>query len=244
MPADPVVALLPCPNPWCDCPNTLFVQALDKNTLFGVQCMCGFEGPVLDTRDGAITAWSTRTPAPAGDVRVDEAQVGAIAADIYAELAIEPLGDLSKRRDQVQTQWFDAVRSALTTHLTTPDSSAVSEPCGYCGTTPCRCGRTDLCQAPGCDKPTDRGICDNCDQWVSDQVGTDSSAVSGTAEGLREALSGLIDKIDVQAKCLEGYAESSGFSGKAPASVFHWQATHFRDLAAEMRAALTEGQQS
>jgi len=53
-----------------------------------------------------------------------------------------------------------------------------------------------------------------------------------------ERVASIIDRIDVQAKCLEGYAEQSGFSGKAPASVFHWQATHFRDLAAELRAAL------
>lgn len=55
----------------------------------------------------------------------------------------------------------------------------------------------------------------------------------------REAVIDIIGRIRKQADCLEGYAESHGFSGKAPASVFHWQATHFRDLAAEMERALS-----
>jgi len=55
----------------------------------------------------------------------------------------------------------------------------------------------------------------------------------------REAVDDIIGRIRTQADCLEGYAESHGFSGKAPASVFHWQATHFRDLAAEMERALS-----
>lgn len=28
----------------------------------------------------------------------------------------------------------------------------------------------ERCQAPGCDNFTDRGICRDCDQWVTDQV--------------------------------------------------------------------------
>jgi hypothetical protein len=55
----------------------------------------------------------------------------------------------------------------------------------------------------------------------------------------REAVDDIIVRIRKQADCLENYAESHGFSGKAPASVFHWQATHFRDLAAEMDRALS-----
>ena len=118
MPADPVVALLPVDaareaERLRAIPMTEWVWS-DAERIFAL----------LDAF--ARHHLAHRTPAPAGDVRVDEAQVRAIAADIYAEVAIEPLGDLSQRRDQVQTQWFDAVRSALTTHLTTPDSSAVS----------------------------------------------------------------------------------------------------------------------
>ena len=56
--------------------------------------------------------------------------------------------------------------------------------------------------------------------------------------GTREEMQGIIKRIRVQATCLEGYAEQNGFSGKAPASVFHWQATHFRDLADELDRAL------
>ncbi len=124
MPADPVVALLPCPFCGGDQATLGWFEGGD---VIDAHCgECGCRTSACDTPEDAITTWNTRTPAPAGDVRVDEAQVRAIAADIYAEVAIERLGDLSQRRDQVQTQWFDAVRSALTTHLTTPDSRAVS----------------------------------------------------------------------------------------------------------------------
>ena len=54
----------------------------------------------------------------------------------------------------------------------------------------------------------------------------------------------IIDKIDKQADCLEKYAEQDGHSGKAPASVYHWQATHFRDIADEIRRALGIGGQA
>lgn len=59
--------LLPCPNPWCDCPDSLFVQPLNNRTLFGVQCCCGFEGPVVDDERRAIAAWNTRAAPPAMD---------------------------------------------------------------------------------------------------------------------------------------------------------------------------------
>jgi len=29
------------------------------------------------------------------------------------------------------------------------------------------------CEVPGCDNPTDLGICDDCDQWVTDMVAAD-----------------------------------------------------------------------
>jgi hypothetical protein len=48
----------------------------------------------------------------------------------------------------------------------------------------------------------------------------------------------IIDKIDVQAECLEHYAEQSGYSAKPVPSVFHFQATHFRDIAKELRDAI------
>lgn len=47
----------------------------------------------------------------------------------------------------------------------------------------------------------------------------------------------LVDKIVLQAKCLEGYAEQDGYKATPP-SVYHWQATHFRDIAAEIRTVL------
>lgn len=65
--ADNNTKLLPCPNPWCDCPDGLFVQPLDRKTLFGVQCACGFEGPVMDSEQRAIAAWNTRAAPPAMD---------------------------------------------------------------------------------------------------------------------------------------------------------------------------------
>lgn len=58
----------------------------------------------------------------------------------------------------------------------------------------------------------------------------------------RDKLADIADRIERQATYLEGYAEQAGHSGKAPASVYHWQATHFRDLAKEL-AALLQGKQ-
>lgn len=50
----------------------------------------------------------------------------------------------------------------------------------------------------------------------------------------------IADKIERQAECLEGYAEQSGHHAKPVPSVFHSQATHFRDYANELRAALAK----
>jgi len=44
----------------------------------------------------------------------------------------------------------------------------------------------------------------------------------------------IIERMRKQADVLEEYAEQEGYSGRAPASVFHWQATHFRDLIEEL----------
>jgi hypothetical protein len=43
----------------------------------------------------------------------DEARIREIAATIYTEVADEPLGDLTQRRQAVQDTWHDAVRAAL-----------------------------------------------------------------------------------------------------------------------------------
>lgn len=57
-----------------------------------------------------------------------------------------------------------------------------------------------------------------------------------------EALLSIVAKIERQADCLEGYAEQSGFEAKPIPSAFHWQATHFRDYAKELRDELTRNQ--
>ncbi|TCQ04076.1 hypothetical protein C8J40_109211 [Sphingomonas sp. PP-CC-3A-396] len=43
----------------------------------------------------------------------EDARIREIAAAIYAEVADEPLGDLTQRRQAVQDTWHDAVRAAL-----------------------------------------------------------------------------------------------------------------------------------
>lgn len=60
------------------------------------------------------------------------------------------------------------------------------------------------------------------------------------------ALEGFVEAVKKQADCLEGYAEQDGHSGKPPASVYHWQATHFRDaaVAAEKTIQQVKGQSS
>ena len=50
-----------------------------------------------------------------------------------------------------------------------------------------------------------------------------------------ERLASIADRIDRQAECLEKYAERRGFEAKPIPSEFHWEATHFRDLASELR---------
>jgi hypothetical protein len=57
-------------------------------------------------------------------------------------------------------------------------------------------------------------------------------------EELRRIIAATADKIERQAECLEGYAESSGFEAKPVPSVFHLQASHFRTYAEELREAL------
>lgn len=55
--------LLPCPNPWCDCPDELVVEPIIGTGAYGVECGCGFNGPALSTPELAIAAWNTRAPA-------------------------------------------------------------------------------------------------------------------------------------------------------------------------------------
>jgi len=55
--------LLPCPNPWCDCPSELAVEPIVGTGAYGVECGCGFNGPALGTPELAIAAWNTRAPA-------------------------------------------------------------------------------------------------------------------------------------------------------------------------------------
>lgn len=90
--------LLPCPNPWCDCPDSLFVQPLNNRTLFGVQCCCGFEGPVVDDERRAIAAWNTRAAPPAMDREAVE-RVREAAYRQALEDVCNPLGYLQRMAD-------------------------------------------------------------------------------------------------------------------------------------------------
>lgn len=49
------------------------------------------------------------------------------------------------------------------------------------------------------------------------------------------ALLAIANNIEHQADCLEGYAKTHGFEAKPVPSVFHSQATHFRDQAEKLR---------
>jgi hypothetical protein len=49
------------------------------------------------------------------------------------------------------------------------------------------------------------------------------------------SITDIADRIDQQADCLEAYARDHGFTDKPVPSVFHLQASHFRDLAKELR---------
>ena len=60
----------------------------------------------------------------------------------------------------------------------------------------------------------------------------------GIDDGLVERLHSIANLIVRQAACLEAYAEQSGHPAKPIPSVFHSQATHFRDLADALRDTL------
>lgn len=57
----------------------------------------------------------------------------------------------------------------------------------------------------------------------------------------RATLMAIANRIEHQAECLEGYAVSHGFEAKPVPSVFHSQATHFRDLARELQEVIAAG---
>jgi hypothetical protein len=66
-PARDAVALLPCPNPWCEEPSRTWAHNYSKPLDWAVVCACGFMGPLRITKEEAIRAWNTRlTTAPQG----------------------------------------------------------------------------------------------------------------------------------------------------------------------------------
>lgn len=54
----------------------------------------------------------------------------------------------------------------------------------------------------------------------------------------RQTILQIANKIEHQAECLEGYAENHGFEAKPVPSVFHLQASHFRQYAHEIQEVL------
>ena len=84
-PDAPAVALLPCPNPWCE--STDVATSCDFSQ-FGwlVICSCSLRGPVAPTEAEAISLWNTRPTAalPSEDdvERVAIARCIAIAREV------------------------------------------------------------------------------------------------------------------------------------------------------------------
>lgn len=90
MPADPVVTLLPCPNPWCDSDHQWAhrIRPAPHFPEWAVACGCGFMGPALDSEQRAITAWNTRTPTPASG---DAGSVREAATELLAmRVGVQP----------------------------------------------------------------------------------------------------------------------------------------------------------
>jgi hypothetical protein len=55
---------------------------------------------------------------------------------------------------------------------------------------------------------------------------------------LRTQLTTFVGKVLNQSECLEKYAEMAGFEARPVPSVFHFQASHFRDFANEAASAI------
>ena len=81
------VALLPCPNPWCESAVPL-MPFTKRDSSVAVICGCDFHGPAMASRDEAVTAWNTRTTPPARSY-ADGVEDAAKVADDYALGALE-----------------------------------------------------------------------------------------------------------------------------------------------------------
>ena len=101
-----------------DRPFTVISEALAQATGLEMGAAIPFEDALavgMDDREmqriiGVVLDRLTASPASLSGGTED---VWRIASEIYAEVADEPLGDLSQRRQAVQDRWCDAVRAAL-----------------------------------------------------------------------------------------------------------------------------------
>ena len=63
--------LKPCPNPWCDRPNSAYAcQPLRSDGKWRARCTCVVRSPLAETREEAVAAWNRRSPDRAALVEV------------------------------------------------------------------------------------------------------------------------------------------------------------------------------
>ena len=133
-PDAPAVALLPCPNPWCESMLAPFVTDWSKcgpSDEFQTHCGCGICAPSCATEAEAIAAWNTRPPAtlPSED---DAKRVAlAIAKDIdrqdYDSWTPEDDWDFTMPYlDQGEVNYLEVARVAIAAMA--PEQIAKQEP--------------------------------------------------------------------------------------------------------------------
>jgi hypothetical protein len=102
------------PNRWyADAPKQIWLHGIGgpNETTWADDPMPGGEDVEQEHAVGYLRDDLTPDATPTREA--DDARIREIAATIYAEVADEPLGDLTQRRQAVQDTWHDAVRAAL-----------------------------------------------------------------------------------------------------------------------------------
>jgi len=88
------VALLPCPNPWCEEVEGVEASRHITTEKWHVCCDdCMIEGPWADSYDLAIAAWNTRTTPPARSYADGVEDAAKVAEDFEGSASLERADD-------------------------------------------------------------------------------------------------------------------------------------------------------
>jgi hypothetical protein len=108
------VALLPCPNPWCEEVEGVEASRHITTEKWHVCCDdCMIEGPWADSYDLAIAAWNTRTTPPARSY-ADGVEDAAKVAEEQTRLNVQARRD---RADDALAFEFQGLGDVITTAI-------------------------------------------------------------------------------------------------------------------------------